>query len=58
MTRLFLTELLRRLDLPNVELAPTEEASRAKYLQALRAADKLDWQPLIALWATRLAAAT
>jgi CRISPR-associated endonuclease/helicase Cas3 len=53
--RLFLAELLRRLELPSVELAPTEEASRAKYLQALRAADKLEWQPLIAVWETRLA---
>src|SRR5665213_283371 len=56
LTRLFLTELLRRLELPNVELAPTEGTNRAKYLQALHAADRLDWQPLIALWETRLAA--
>lgn len=55
-TRLFLTELLRRLDLPNVELAPMEQPNRAKYLQALRAADKLEWEPLIKFWEIRFAA--
>jgi CRISPR-associated endonuclease/helicase Cas3 len=42
-TRLFLAELLRRLELPSVELAPIESPPRAKYLKALRAADQLDW---------------
>ena len=53
--RLFLAELLRRLELPDVELAPTEQPSRLRYLQALRAADRLDWQPLIQVWKERLA---
>jgi CRISPR-associated endonuclease/helicase Cas3 len=57
-TRLFLAELLRRLDLPAVELAPTEPALRAKYLKALRASDQLDWQPLAHLWRERLENAT
>ncbi len=54
-TRLFLAEQLRRLNLPNVELAPQAETNRSKYLRALRAADNLDLQPLIAFWEMRLA---
>ena len=53
-TRLFLAELLRRLDLPSVELAPVEVSKRAEYLKAIRAADKFDWKPLIELWRERL----
>jgi CRISPR-associated endonuclease/helicase Cas3 len=53
-TRLFLAELSRRLDLPAVELAPIEPSARAKYLKALRAADQLDWRPLVELWQERL----
>jgi CRISPR-associated endonuclease/helicase Cas3 len=53
-TRLFLAELLRRLDLPAVELAPNESSARAKYLNALRAADQLDWRPLLELWQERI----
>jgi len=53
-TRLFLAELLRRLDLPTVELAPTQPFARAQYLSTLRAADQLDWQPLVKLWRERL----
>ena len=37
--RVFLLELLRRLDLPRVELAPQTEAGRAEYFTALEAAD-------------------
>lgn len=33
--RVFLTELLRRLDLPRVELAPESDADRTQYLAAL-----------------------
>jgi CRISPR-associated endonuclease/helicase Cas3 len=55
-TRLFLAELLRRLELPDVELAPEERAKRARYLASLRAADQLMWQPLIEIWQARLAA--
>lgn len=56
-TRLFLAEVLRRLSLPPVELAPAADAARSEYLQALRAADSLDWQPLAELWRRRLEAA-
>ena len=55
-TRLFLAELIRRLELPDVELAPLEHADRSRYLQALRAGDGLNWQPLIELWQSRLSA--
>ncbi len=53
--RLLLTELLRRLDLPRVTLAPQEEAGRAAYFLALEAADRFDWQPLVAVWDERFA---
>ena len=53
--RLLLTELLRRLDLPRVTLAPQEEAERAAYFLALEAADRFDWQPLVAVWDERFA---
>lgn len=51
--RIFLTELLRRLDFPRVELAPASEAGRATYFAALEAADRGDWQPLTAVWKSR-----
>ncbi|MEQ1751891.1 MAG: Fic family protein [Prosthecobacter sp.] len=53
--RLLLTELLRRLDLPRVTLAPEGEAARAAYFLALEAADQFDWQPLMEVWNERLA---
>jgi CRISPR-associated endonuclease/helicase Cas3 len=52
--RLLLAEILRRLELPPVELAPTDETARKKYVQALEAADRLDWTPLTKLWQERL----
>ena len=54
-TRLWLAEILRREELPPVELVPTDEAARPRYLRALQAADRLDWSPLIGLWQERLA---
>jgi len=54
--RLFLSELLRRLDLPEVNLAPEAEAERLAYFAALEAADALDWQPLVTIWNERLSA--
>lgn len=51
--RLFLTELRRRLDLPHVVLAPESDEERQTYFQALEAADKLNWQPLVAIWRER-----
>jgi CRISPR-associated endonuclease/helicase Cas3 len=52
--RLFLLELLRRLDLPELELAPQSDQQREKYFLALEAADKSDWAPLIEIWQSRL----
>ena len=51
--RVFLIELLRRLDLPRLQLAPQTEAGRAEYFTALEAADRYDWQPLAAIWQHR-----
>lgn len=51
--RLFLLELLRRLDLPRVILAPEGERARSAYFAALEAADQLDWHPLIEIWRER-----
>lgn len=56
--RLFLLEILRRLDLPRVVLAPASEMERRSYFQALEAADRADWQPLSAIWENRLINAT
>ena len=56
--RIFLTELLRRLDFPRVELAPESEAGRARYFAALEAADRGDWQPLTAVWKSRFGSET
>jgi CRISPR-associated endonuclease/helicase Cas3 len=53
--RLWLWELLRRLRLPPVELAPNDPLRVEEYLQALRAADHKNWEPLQALWIRRLA---
>lgn len=55
--RVFLLELLRRLDLPRVELAPQTEEGRAAYFAALEAADRQDWQPLMQVWECRLSQA-
>ncbi|TVQ87452.1 MAG: hypothetical protein EA400_11415 [Chromatiaceae bacterium] len=54
-TRLFLRLLLRRLDLPALTLVP-ERAALPDYLAALRAADRLHWQPLMRIWQRRLEA--
>ena len=53
-TRLLLAEILRRQELPPVELAPDNDNARKNYIQALEAADKLDWTPLTKLWQERL----
>lgn len=52
--RVVLTELLRRLDLPRVELAPGSERARSEYFDALEAADRQDLRPLCAIWRNRL----
>lgn len=52
--RLFLTELLRRLDLPDVVLEAQGEAERQVYFLALEVADRKDWKPLMRIWQERL----
>ncbi len=56
--RVFLTELLRRLDFPRVELAPESESGRAEYFAALEAADRRDWLPLTGIWKLRFGSAS
>jgi CRISPR-associated endonuclease/helicase Cas3 len=51
-TRLFLRLLLRRLDLPAVDLAPGPRQARP-YFEALRAGDRRDWRPLMQVWRHR-----
>jgi CRISPR-associated endonuclease/helicase Cas3 len=53
-SRLWLSELLRRMGLPPVDIVPSDAAFRERYLAALAAADHRDWQPLAALWQERL----
>jgi len=55
-TRVWLREILRRLDLPPVQLAPDEKPARDEYLAALRAADRGDWRPLTEAWRKRFEA--
>lgn len=55
-TRVWLRALLRRLDLPAVQLAPLAEPARSEYLTALRAADRNDWGPLMEVWRGRFEA--
>lgn len=51
-TRLFLRLLLRRLDLPDVDLTP--DADRPEpYFLALRAGDRRNWWPLCDIWRER-----
>ena len=52
-TRLFLREILRRLELPPVDLVPTDRLGEAAYRSALRAGDGLDWHPLMRIWKYR-----
>lgn len=52
-TRLFLRELLRRLQLPPVDLVPTDAADESDYFAALRASDGNDWRPLMKIWEQR-----
>jgi CRISPR-associated endonuclease/helicase Cas3 len=52
-TRVFLAELLQRLGLPAVDPTPDPGPETERYLQALQAADRADWWPLITLWRER-----
>jgi CRISPR-associated protein Csx17 len=53
-SRLWLLELLTRLGLPAVDIAPPAGAFRSRYLAALAAWDRRDRLPLQALWRERL----
>jgi CRISPR-associated endonuclease/helicase Cas3 len=52
-TRLFLRELLRRLELPPVDLVPTDAAGAKNYFAALHAGDQNNWHSLIKIWEER-----
>ncbi len=52
-TRLFLIELLYRLQLPFVDPATDEGEETARYFAALRAYDKRDSGPLADFWRER-----
>ena len=52
-TRLFLRELLRRLELPPIDLVPTDATGEADYFAALRAGDEGQWPPLMHIWEQR-----
>jgi CRISPR-associated endonuclease/helicase Cas3 len=53
-TRLWLREILRRLDLPPVDLVPTLPEDEPAYFTALRAGDSLNWKPLTSIWRQRI----
>ena len=55
-TRVSLREILRRLGVPGISLAPTEPAARLLYLESLAAADQQDYHPLVNLWKDRIEA--
>lgn len=55
LARLWLWELLRRLKLPPVNLAPQDRTAADAYLKTLRSADGKDFRPLAQLWIQRLA---
>ncbi|HAV65592.1 MAG TPA: hypothetical protein DCY13_24850 [Verrucomicrobiales bacterium] len=57
LVRLWLWEVLRRTSLPPVNLVPSTSDEVPAYLSALRAADRMDFRPLEALWRQRLAEA-
>lgn len=53
-TRVWLRELIRRLGLPPVQLAPITATDTNAYLVALQAGDRNDWRPLSAIWQRRI----
>jgi CRISPR-associated endonuclease/helicase Cas3 len=54
--RVWLREVLRRLDCPPVVLAPSDDGLRDDYLAALRACGGGEWRPLMEVWASRFEA--
>ena len=53
-SRLFLIELLYRLDLPVIDPATSSQAEARRYFAALHAYDRHDPRPLSAIWGERL----
>ena len=53
LTRAFLAELLQRLDMPALDPTPDPGPDTERYLQALKAADRADWGPLVTVWRGR-----
>jgi CRISPR-associated endonuclease/helicase Cas3 len=53
-TRVFLREVMRRLDIPFVRLAPATGLPTQRYLEALACADRSDWRPLMSVWRQRI----
>ena len=51
--RVFVDYLTRLLKLPDVDPTPDMGADTERYLDALRAADRHHWQPLMAVWRAR-----
>lgn len=52
-TRVFIDLLTRKLRLPDVDPTPDSGEATERYLQALRAADRNDWRPLMDIWRER-----
>lgn len=52
-TRVFLSELLRRLNLPAIDPTPEPGAATQRYLEALGAGDRNDWAALKVIWRGR-----
>ncbi|MDQ3776992.1 MAG: Fic family protein [Pseudomonadota bacterium] len=50
LTRVFLAELLQRLDMPALDPTPDPGPDTERYLRALQAGDRADWGPLAAIW--------
>lgn len=57
-SRLFLVELLYRLELPAIDPAASSEEQATRYFAALRAYDRRDPGPLSAVWRERFAQST
>ncbi len=52
-TRVFLADLLRRLNLPAIDPTPDSGPPTRRYLAALAQADRFNWKPLMEIWRER-----
>jgi CRISPR-associated endonuclease/helicase Cas3 len=52
-TRVFVNWLTRHLHLPDVDPTPDDGEATERYLEALRAGDRREWRPLMAVWRER-----